>query len=159
MLIQVVLLRSVSFIWQKTGRGWNQEMYIELLQDFIVTTAVQVILQTVQLGALCPADNCLTGGFSFAPGRHMVNNHALLGHVFNNFTVTEPIKCFRKCRSDCRCISFNYLTNVNENNCELNEENRHTNFSALKTLEGSQYYDLTVNYDIRVSNLFTKVCM
>ena len=128
-------------------------MYIELLQDFIVRTAVLVILQRVQLAALCPADNCPTGGFFLAPGRHMVNNHALFGHVFDNFTVAEPVECFRKCRCDCRCISFNYRTNVIENNCELNEENRHTNTSALKPLQGSQYYDLVVNYDIRVRPL------
>ncbi|KAL9952324.1 hypothetical protein ACROYT_G039561 [Oculina patagonica] len=126
-------------------------MYIELLKGFIITVAVQVVLHTVQLGALCPNDNCLTGGFFFAPGRNMVNNHALRGHVFDNFTVKQPIECFRKCHSECRCISFNYLTNVNENNCELNEENRYTNSSALKSLEGSQYYDLTINYNIRAN--------
>ena len=125
-------------------------MDVELLKYFIITIAVQIVLHTVQLGALCPDDNCLTGGFFFAPGKNMVNNHALRDHVFDNFTVTRPIECFRKCRCDCRCISFNYLTNVNENNCELNEENRHTNFTALKFVEGSQYYDLTINYDIRV---------
>ena len=120
-------------------------MYIELLKDFIIIIAVQVVLHTIQLGALCPNDHCLTGGFFFAPGRNMVNSHALRGHVFDNFTVKQPIECFRKCRCDCRCISFNYLTNVNENNCELNEENRYTNFTALKSVEGSQYYDLTIN--------------
>ena len=124
-----------------------------MLQDFIITTAILLILQRIQLGGFCPTDTCLTGGFFFAPGRHMVNNHALLGHVFDNWTVTEPVECFRKCRCDCRCISFNYLKNVIENNCELNEENRHTSFSGLKPLQGSQYYDLVVNYDIRVRNL------
>ena len=123
-------------------------MYIKLLQDFLV------ILQTVQLGALCPTNTCLTGVFFFAPGRHMVNNHTLHGHVFDNFAVTKPVECFRKCRCDCRCISFNYLPHVIKNNCELNEENRHTNSSALKPLQGSQYYDLVFNYDLRVRNLF-----
>ncbi|KAL9952322.1 hypothetical protein ACROYT_G039558, partial [Oculina patagonica] len=126
-------------------------MYIELLKGFVITVAVQVVLHTVQLGALCPNDNCLTGGFFFAPGRNMVNNHALRGHVFDNFTVNQPIECFRKCHSECQCISFNYLTNVNENNCELNEENRHTNSSGLKSMEGSQHYDLNINYDIRAN--------
>ena len=128
-------------------------MYLELLKNLLVTTAVLVIHQTVQLVELCPADNCLTGGFFFAPERQMVNSHALLGHVFDNFTVTDPIECFRKCRCDCRCISFNYLTNMIEKNCELNEENRHTNSSALKPVQGSQYYDLVVNYDIKVRNI------
>lgn len=125
-------------------------MYIEKRKQFIVTIAAQVILYAVQLGAVCSNNNCLTGGFFFATGRNMVNNHALHGHVFTRVTVTEPIKCFKKCQADCRCISFNYLTNVNGNNCELNEENRHTKSSALKHMEGSQYYDLIINYDIRV---------
>ena len=124
-----------------------------MLQDFIVTTAVLVILQRVQQGALFSTDTCLTGGFFFAPGRHVLNNHALLGHVFDNWTVTEPVECFRKCQCDCRCVSFNYLTNVIESNCQLNDENRHTSSRGLKPLQGSQYYDLVVNYDIRVGNL------
>ena len=128
-------------------------MALEFLKDLIVATALQVFLHTVQVGSLCPNDKCqLFGGFFFAPGRHMVNNHVLLCHVFVNFTVTEPVECFRKCRCDCRCISFNYLTHVIKNNCELNEENRHTNSTVLKPLQGSQYYDLVVNYDIRVRN-------
>ena len=128
-------------------------MYLELLKDLIFTTALQVILCIVQVEAQCPYNhNCLTGGFFFAPGRHTVNNHALLGHMFDNWTVTEPVECFKKCRCDCRCISFNYLTNVIEYNCQLNDENRHTSSSGLKPLQGSQYYDLVVNYDIRVRN-------
>ena len=127
-------------------------MVLESLKvQLIVTITLQVILDAVQVRSLCPKDKCqLTGGFFFAPGRHMVNNHALLGHVFDNFTVTEAVECFRKCRCDCLCISFNYLTHVIKNNCELNAENRHTNTTALKPLQGSQYYDLVVNYDIRV---------
>jgi len=132
----------------------SQVMYLKLLKNLLVTTkAVQFLFHVVQIRALCSNDHCLTGAFFFAPGRHMVNNHVLLGHVFDNLTVKEPIECFRKCRCDCRCISFNYLTNVNENNCELNEENRHTNSSALKPLQESQYYDLVVNYDFKVNVL------
>lgn len=126
-------------------------MYLELLKDLIITAALQLILCIVQMGAQCPYNHCLTGGFFFAPGRHMVDNHALLGHVFDHWTVTEPVECFRKCRCDCRCISFNYLTNVTENNCQLNDENRHTSSSGLKSLQGSQYYDLVINYDIRAN--------
>ena len=126
-------------------------MDIELLKYLIIIIVVQVVLHTVQLGAMCPNDNCLAGGFFFALGRNTINNHALRDHVLDNFTVKEPTECFRKCTCDCRCISFNYLTNVNDNNCELNKENRYTNFTALKSVEGSQYYDLTINFDGRVS--------
>lgn len=99
----------------------------------------------------CPDGNCLVGGFFFALGRNMLDNHALVGHVFNSNTVTEPMSCFKKCQSDCRCISFNYLPSEKQDNCQLNNENKNTNSSALQPNKGSQYYDLVINYKIRVS--------
>ena len=81
----------------------------------------------------------------------MVDNHALRGHVFANVTAPEPIRCFRACQSDCRCISFNYQQSGNKANCQLNDENRYTNFSALEFLEGWQYYDLVIDYNIKVT--------
>lgn len=98
-----------------------------------------------------PSDgNCLTGGFFFAVGRNMLDNHALLGHVFKNATVREPIKCFEKCQTDCRCISFNYLKIANEDNCQLNEENKYTKSNALTPKENYQYYNLVIDYSIKV---------
>ena len=114
-------------------------MLTELFSGIMMTLPLLVILHPAQPGVLSSINNCLTGGFFF-----------LRGHLLRQMTVTQPIRCFEKCQSDCRCISFNYLTDVNKNNCELNEESRYTNFSALKPLEGSQYYDLIVSYDIRV---------
>ena len=125
-------------------------MLTELFSGIMMTLPLLVILHSAQPGVLSSINNCLTGGFFFASGRNMINNYALRGHLLRQMTVTQPIRCFEKCQSDCRCISFNYLTDVNKNNCELNEESRYINFSALKPLEGSQYYDLIVSYDIRV---------
>ena len=125
-------------------------MLTELFSGIMMTLPLLVILHSAQPGVLSSINNCLTGGFFFASGRNMINNYALRGHLLRQMTVIQPIRCFEKCQSDCRCISFNYLTDVNKNNCELNEESRYTNFSALKPLEGSQYYDLIVSYDIRV---------
>ena len=34
----------------------------------------------------------------------------------------------------------------------MNDENRHTNFSALGFAKGWQYYDLVMDYNIRVRN-------
>ena len=97
----------------------------------------------------CSIGQCSTS-FSFIIGKNMVDGNALIGYVFANVSVAGVMDCYKACRPNCRCISFNYLTDVNKNNCELNEESRYTNFSALKPLEGSQYYDLIVSYDIRV---------
>ena len=93
--------------------------------------------------------NYLPGGYYFATGRNMVEDHSLSGYVFKTFTVTMPVQCFRKCRSDCRCISFNYIT-VNQDNCELNEENKYLKPNAIRLKEGSQNYDLVINYNVVV---------
>lgn len=127
-------------------------MFMELLKEYILSLAVQVTVYTVHV-AICPDSvkgECLNGGFFFVRGRNMVDNHALRGHVFANVTVTEAVHCFRACQLDCRCTSFNYQQFVSKNNCQLNEENRYTNFSALEFAEGTQYYDLVIGYNIRV---------
>ena len=98
----------------------------------------------------CPG-NFLPGGYYFATGTNMVQDHSLSGFVFETSTVTLPVQCFRKCRLNCRCISFNYLTKVNQNNCQLNEENKYLKPSALQPKQGSQYYDLVIDYKVVVS--------
>ena len=126
-------------------------MFIHLLKEHIIPLSVQVILHMLQV--TCPANvkgSCLTGGFFFTRGKNMVDNHALLGHVIANVTATEPVRCFRACQSDCRCISFNYQQSSSKDNCQLNEENKYTNSSALEFAGGWQYYDLVIDYNIRV---------
>lgn len=116
----------------------------------LVKFLVHVFLYTSPF-LVTPSDgNCPTGGFFFAVGRNMLSNHALLSHVFKNATVREPIKCFEKCQTDCRCISFNYLKIANEDNCQLNEENKNTKSNALRPKENYQYYDLVIDYNIKV---------
>ena len=115
-----------------------------------------LIILRVLLGVSCTQSSChgnfLPGGFYFATGRNMVENHWLSGYVFETLTVSLPVQCFRKCRSNCRCISFNYLTTVNQpDNCELNEENKYLKPDALQPKEGSQYYDLVIDYNVGVS--------
>ena len=93
----------------------------------------------------------LPGGYYFATGTNMVQDHSLSGFVFETSTVSLPVQCFRKCRLNCRCISFNYLTKVNQDNCQLNEENKYLKPSALQPKQGSQYYDLVIDYNSVVS--------
>ena len=66
-----------------------------------------------------------------------------------NVTARKPLFCFDACRLECRCISFNFKQSADQDNCQLNEENRYTNFGALEFAEGWQYYDLVYN-NIRV---------
>ena len=109
----------------------------------------------VLFGVQCTQSSCqgnyLPGGYYFTTGRNMVDDYALFGNVFQTFTVSVAVECFRKCRSDCQCISFNYLTTVNQDNCELNEENKYLKPNALQAKQGSQYYDLVINYNVVVS--------
>ena len=80
----------------------------------------------------------------------MVDGHALVGHVFANVSVTKVMDCYRACQPNCRCISFNFLKYSNQDNCQLNEENRHLKPGALMAKEDSQYYDLGIIYHAEV---------
>ena len=96
-------------------------------------------------------DACMTSAYHFNRGMDTVKNHALRGHVIANVTARKPLFCFDACRLECRCISFNFKQSADQHNCQLNEENRYTNFDALKFAEGWQYYDLVIDYsNIRV---------
>ena len=96
----------------------------------------------------CADSKCLEGSFSFDDRKYLVENHAFVGHVIESVTVADPLCCFEKCQSDCCCISFNYLTNTSQENCQLNNENMNTNSSGLKLIEDSRYYGLVVNYNM-----------
>lgn len=122
-----------------------------IIHLFLLQLLIQVSLFAASYSTVCADHTCLAGGFFFAVGRDMMEDHALVGHMFKNITVTEPMRCFEECRCDCRCISFNYLTSASQENCQLNDDNMSTNRSALKPYKGSQYYGLVVNYNIRVS--------
>ena len=76
----------------------------------------------------------------------MADGYALIRHAFENVSVRGELSCYKRCQPNCRCISFNFLKNVNQDNCQLNEENRHLKPGALMALEGSQYYDLVIDY-------------
>ena len=86
----------------------------------------------------------------------MVDRHALIRHVFQNVSVAGVLSCLKTCQSNCRCISFNFLTNLNQDNCQLNEGNRHLKPGALMPVKGSQYYDLVIDYSIKVRRV---LCM
>ena len=103
---------------------------------------------TVPSLSWCEDNKCLEGSFSFDVKKKMVEDHALVGHVIESVTVADPLCCFERCQSDCRCISFNYLTNTSQENCQLNNENMNTNSSGLKLIEGPRYYGLVVNYNM-----------
>ena len=95
-------------------------------------------------------ENCANVGYFFAVGKNIVDKHFLRDFVISKFTVLEPMECFRKCRLECKCISFNYWTTKNEDNCELNYENRYLKPSKLRPQAGAQYYDLVMDYNVVV---------
>ena len=140
---------QLIFRYQLGERSCQQAMFAVLLKKLVI----QVILYMLRAVPASSKGSCLTGGFFFAQGRNMVDNHALRGHVFANVTAPEPVRCFRACQSDCRCISFNYQQSGSKDNCQLNEENRYTNFSALEFVEGWQYYDLVIDYNVKVAKV------
>ncbi|XP_078343417.1 retinoschisin-like [Oculina patagonica] len=85
----------------------------------------------------------------FVIGENMADGFSLIGHVFANVSVVGALNCYQICQPNCRCISFNFLTNVKQDNCQLNEENRHLKPSALVPMKGSQYYDVVITYGVK----------
>ncbi|KAL9960200.1 hypothetical protein ACROYT_G033622 [Oculina patagonica] len=79
----------------------------------------------------------------------MADGYALIGYVFANVSVAGALNCYQICQPNCRCISFNFLTNVKQDNCQLNEENRHLKPSALVPMKGSQYYEVVITYGVK----------
>ena len=140
-----------SYQEKKTSPSNNITDWHSFLTNRKKTTLVLSTLSAVFLICGVGRAQFLYGGFFFALGRDMVGNHALYGYAFENLSVTEAVHCFRKCRLDCRCISFNYITKeTNQSNCQLNEQNKYLKPGALKPKEGSQYYDLVIDYNVVV---------
>ena len=118
-------------------------------RQYVFLLAVEVSLHLLQIIRLASTgDACMT--YYFTRGKDMIENHVLRGHVIANLTAPEPLFCFKACRLECRCISFNFKQSAHQDNCQLNEENRYTNFGALEFAEGWQYYDLVIDYSVRV---------
>ena len=102
------------------------------------------------MGACTAQGSCPSVGYFFALGKNMVDKHSLLEFVTEIFTVSSPNECFRRCRLNCQCISFNYRTAQNIGNCELNTENRHLQPFSLHPDPSAQYYDLVIDYNVVV---------
>ena len=119
------------------------------LQTFLFGLALFISL-TRATGS-CANSACASVGFFYAQaGPNMVSSHALLGYTFQTITAPNARGCFRKCSSDCRCVSFNYFTGEESDNCQLNDENRNLKPSDLREAPGSDYYDLVIDYNIKV---------
>ena len=84
-----------------------------------------------------------------------VPDFALEGHVFKWLRVSRAVECHFECRDDCRCISFNFQENTDQENCQLSEANKHLAPQDMKCREKSFYYDLIREYEGKVRSPFT----
>ena len=91
--------------------------------------------------------------FSFFIDKDVVYNHALEDHVFKRSTVGRATQCHMLCKEDCRCISMNFMQNIDQDNCELNDVNKEMKPAALKYKQGTSYYDLVREYTNGVSDV------
>lgn len=87
---------------------------------------------------------------AFTTGGETVEGYALFGYTFENVSVTGQFSCWLECQQNCQCVSFNFLTNVKRDNCQLNKEDRFQRPGSMKALHGSQYYDLMTGYRVQV---------
>ena len=100
----------------------------------------QLLWRFAEVNAHCRTGTCLK--YPLDVYADSVQDTELAGHVFQNYVTLNPIQCYTWCVKDCRCLSFNYKENSEENYCELNEESHFTNKSLLKPNRGSRYYAL-----------------
>ncbi|KAL9969124.1 hypothetical protein ACROYT_G021296 [Oculina patagonica] len=121
------------------------------LHKVIIPLFLTVGFCIVVIAGTCGDGKC-SATSRFIIGENMVDGYALIGHVFENVSVVGVLNCYQSCRPNCRCISFNFLTNVDRDNCQLNEENRHLKPGALKPKKGSKYYDVVIVYSVKTAS-------
>ncbi|CAH3175559.1 unnamed protein product, partial [Porites evermanni] len=70
-------------------------------------------------------------------------DHSLLSHLRSRHKVRDVIDCFKKCRDDQQCLSFNfqYTTVVPSKNCELNGVTRGQDPKNHVRRPGYTYYE------------------
>ena len=115
------------------------------------------VVYNVIFTAACQMKPCTVRQYHFSRERDSVENHALCGYSFKNLTVSSHKNCFEHCAWDCRCISFNYLIAANKDNCQLNDENRHLNPTALQKRDGHSYHEIGIDYNVKVRE--REVCL
>ena len=98
----------------------------------------------------CGLKQCTVKQFHFSRQTHSVENSVLVGYTFKNVTVSSHKSCFEQCAGNCRCISFNYVIGATQNNCVMNQENRHLKPNALERRKGFSYNDLGIDYSLKV---------
>ncbi|KAJ7358912.1 hypothetical protein OS493_020751 [Desmophyllum pertusum] len=113
---------------------------------FLLNVGLQLVLCSNIIFAEKRQNICQN--FRFVLDKDVVNDHALDGHIFQRHTVKTAAQCHIMCKDDCLCVSMNYLLNVKENNCELNDVGQKKKPDALKVKHGAQYYDLVRSYTV-----------
>ena len=156
-VVKILLFKTLPFEVNFT------EIVLHLREIWPACLCHSIISLLITAGFIIPftTGSCSDGkcpvSFHFTIGRNMVDGHALLDHVFATVSVTRVMDCFSACQTNCRCISFNFLTHSNQDNCQLNEENRHLKPGALIPMDGSQYYDLDIIYHTGVKSVSFKL--
>ena len=83
---------------------------------------------------------------------------ALVGHVFKTFAVPDAGQCFAHCTDDCWCLSYNYKSKGEKDNCELNDANSYLSSQDLTRKLGVNYHEPKREYfEVRKVCLFHDV--
>ncbi|RMX59622.1 hypothetical protein pdam_00010509, partial [Pocillopora damicornis] len=123
----------------------------EYLCGFIIPLSVTAVLTIAVVTMGCGHDTSTPCSVTsaFTTGGETVEGYALFGYTFENVSVTGQFSCWLECQQNCQCVSFNFLTNVKRDNCQLNKEDRFQRPGSMKALHGSQYYDLMTGYRVQ----------
>ena len=117
-----------------------------LLRDkfFIVDMiSLEVFILTVILcgngaveGHFTCTGTCYKG--KFIEENHVINNKALIGHSFKNFTAHASHQCLSACVSSCRCLAFQ----IQETRYELLDQNRLLTPHDFQQVQSYKYFDV-----------------
>lgn len=121
-----------------------------LCQSKVLFLILCGIFVSNNLSDACQRQQCTVKQFRFSLERDSLENYAFWGFVFKNITVSSRKHCFEQCAWDCRCVSFNYMMTVSQDNCQMNEENRYLRPGALKQIPGHSYHDIVIDYNVKV---------
>ena len=118
-----------------------------LLVIFLALRAFMICTSFQHQRSVPPGLCCRT---TFSVNDDVIRNHALESHVFKRSTGDAITHCYMKCRDDCRCLSFNFIHNSKEENCELNDVNKEMQPASLQYRFAVDYYDFVREFSQKV---------
>ena len=113
-----------------------------------IRVSLLLAVQNLRLIAADCEDKCEQSAGSFS--QTGLDNHAMLGHSFKNFTLAKTFDCHVKCFEEkCRCRAYQ----TRKNHCELLDECKRSAPADFVFQKGYTYYEMNREYVKQVRNV------